>query len=246
MDTDHHDEEAVDDDNEMATMMAAAATVAPFVSLCGAAAAGAQFAWTWDLINHYGADDDEQGKRTRTVCPRPLYHESGWARELRDSRLENPSSRQARRFRRRFRVSYQFFQNLVGTVRAEGWLPEREVDIAGRRCIPLELKVHYSTVLRTQNRFREAQHRRAAHLSEVIESAKTFHSSCRPSLMRLNNSPSLHEAQLVHSAVMVSLDAIYRASDRTFENVGLHPGVIARSFISIVILPSTLPSRTGQ
>lgn len=57
------------------------------------------------------------------------------------AKLLDPTSDEAAIFRRRFRVPYPFFVELVGVVRKEGWFPSPEFDVAGRRCIPLELKV---------------------------------------------------------------------------------------------------------
>ena len=46
-----------------------------------------------------------------------------------------------RSFRRRFRLPYPVFQHLVGLVKERGWFPSPSRDVAGRNCVPVELKV---------------------------------------------------------------------------------------------------------
>ncbi|CAN0083359.1 unnamed protein product [Pylaiella littoralis] len=54
-------------------------------------------------------DNDPPMKRTRRVLPRPDYRASFWLRMLGETGLKEPGSREARLFRRRFRIPYQFF-----------------------------------------------------------------------------------------------------------------------------------------
>lgn len=91
----------------------------------------------------------EQGssvRLTRRVVMRPDYSQSAWAVMLRTGQaaLNDHTSRKAATFRRRFRIPYKVFVQLVGMVRELGWFPSREYDIAGRQCIPLELKLSSS------------------------------------------------------------------------------------------------------
>ena len=93
-------------------------------------------------------DDDERTdgdgphtRLTRNVVPRPDYKQSPWANMLRNQDLLDPTSRAAKLFRRRFRVPHVFFLTLVRRVIEEGWFPTAEVDVVGRQCIPVTLKV---------------------------------------------------------------------------------------------------------
>ena len=92
-----------------------------------------------------GAPEDElyeKPKQMRQVDPRPNCDASAWMIMLRDVEyLENPSTKEATLFRRRFRVPYQFFEHLLSVVKEERWFPTRKRDVAGRPCIPVELKV---------------------------------------------------------------------------------------------------------
>lgn len=81
------------------------------------------------------------GKRTREVKPRPNYSSSTWGEMLRDGSLSEPTSTAAKLFKRRFRVPYVFFKHLVKLAKDGKWFPCVETDVAGRRCIPVELKV---------------------------------------------------------------------------------------------------------
>jgi hypothetical protein len=79
--------------------------------------------------------------RTRTVYPRPDYWSSEWGRELRTRRWENPADKKGgKRFRRRFRVPYPVFQEIVNICRRESWFTEGN-DACGHPCAPLELKI---------------------------------------------------------------------------------------------------------
>ena len=57
------------------------------------------------------------------------------------AKLLDPASDEAVSFRRRFRIPYPFFVKLVEDVRGQEWFPSPPRDVAGRVCIPLELKV---------------------------------------------------------------------------------------------------------
>ncbi|CAN0596744.1 unnamed protein product, partial [Laminaria digitata] len=45
------------------------------------------------------------------------------------------------KFRRRFRIPYPFFVELVKLAKDKEWFSSVEQDVVGRQCIPLELKV---------------------------------------------------------------------------------------------------------
>ncbi|CAM9826734.1 unnamed protein product [Sphacelaria rigidula] len=87
-------------------------------------------------------DDKQDGRRApRTVYPRPSYADSAWARMMRCPALADPASREANLFRRRFRVPYQFFGQIVELVQKRHWFSSTVVDVSGRQCILVELKV---------------------------------------------------------------------------------------------------------
>lgn len=54
------------------------------------------------------------------------------------------TSKEARLFRRRFRMPYPAFVKLVKIVKDRKWFAERVRDVAGRKCISVELKVTHS------------------------------------------------------------------------------------------------------
>ena len=88
------------------------------------------------------AQEEERAINCRRVYLRPDYSQSAWAIMLQqEEELGNPSSRKAKSFRRRFRLPYPVFLHLVSIVRERRWFPTRKEDVAGRKCIPLELKV---------------------------------------------------------------------------------------------------------
>jgi hypothetical protein len=89
-------------------------------------------------------DDDEEpkAKQTRRVFERPAYQESAWFRlYLIHPDVEKAGTRTFNNFRRAFRVPYPIFLELVALVRLHNWFPEKAMDVAGRVCCPLELKV---------------------------------------------------------------------------------------------------------
>lgn len=80
-------------------------------------------------------------KRTRHVFPRADHGASAWATLLRSEHISDPTSRAARRFRRRFRVPRVFFVDLVNLAKHKKWFSSAEEDVGRRQCIPVELKV---------------------------------------------------------------------------------------------------------
>ena len=57
--------------------------------------------------------DGPRQKRKRHVSPRQLYEASSYGTMLREESLRQPDSRTAAKFRRRFRVPYDFFVNML-------------------------------------------------------------------------------------------------------------------------------------
>jgi len=57
--------------------------------------------------------------------------------------LSDPTTTEAVYFRRRFRVPFPFFEELLREVKAGEWegFTTTETDVGGRPCIPVELKV---------------------------------------------------------------------------------------------------------
>ncbi len=68
---------------------------------------------------------------------RTNYWDVGWGKMLRDPELQNPYSRQAKKFRRRFRVSFGLFNYIVDLCRQVNLFNTK----AHKRSIPLEIKV---------------------------------------------------------------------------------------------------------
>ncbi|CAB1103010.1 unnamed protein product [Ectocarpus sp. CCAP 1310/34] len=107
---------------------------------------------TWRVVLRSFLDGDEledEGlgggspvKRPRRVLPRPEYRASFWWCMLGETGLKEPASRDAKLFRRRFRIPYQFFTELMELVKKK-WFPVRKKGVAGRMRIPVELKVMY-------------------------------------------------------------------------------------------------------
>lgn len=91
------------------------------------------------------SEDEPRPKRRRTAVPRADYRSFPWAKMLeKHDLLLDSSSREAKQFRRRFRVPYPFFLSLVEEVKAGGWdgftTDEFEFGNRGRRrCIPVEV-----------------------------------------------------------------------------------------------------------
>ena len=119
------------------------------------------FGYFWKTDNEDGGDEDEDDdapaplppaspvrKKTRTVYARKAQSESTWSRDylmpaLRETYLREPHGRDAKKFRRLFRVPYDLFVTLVLTAKERWWTewtPEK-VDAVGKLVSSLELKV---------------------------------------------------------------------------------------------------------
>ena len=81
-------------------------------------------------------------KRTREVPPRSDFSQAPWSIMLRKAELKR--STEYRNFRRHFRIPYEFFLELVQLEKYRNWFSLAARDVAGRQCIPVELKVSSS------------------------------------------------------------------------------------------------------
>ena len=80
-------------------------------------------------------------RRQRKWEGRPNYMASTWGRMLQSNRINDPTDRKGGKlFRRRFRVPYPIYLQIVDITRASGLLTESP-DVAGNPAAPLELKI---------------------------------------------------------------------------------------------------------
>ncbi len=77
------------------------------------------------------------GKRTRRTEPRPNYWSSTWGRMLRNPQLQDSSSKVSRKFRRRFRVPYVLFKDVI----VPQCVAANVFDTKSNSTIPIEIKV---------------------------------------------------------------------------------------------------------
>ena len=114
------------------------------------AAAAAAASIMMGLIEQEAEDEDCAGahkaKQRRPSYPRPKYMESAWGQWLRKLEELHASEgglgedcREARQFVVAFRVPYPMFLGIVEAVAPA--FPAAAHDVAGRECIPVELKV---------------------------------------------------------------------------------------------------------
>ena len=59
---------------------------------------------------------------------------------LRKPQLEQRDSREYRKFRRHFRIPYEFFLELVQLANHRKWFSLAARDVAGRQCLPVVLE----------------------------------------------------------------------------------------------------------
>jgi len=72
-------------------------------------------------------------------APRTDYKSSVWWRALQHPNVSNPTTKEGRKFRLRFRVPFPIFQRLLALSRE--WFPQRDTDVSGRPSVPIELKL---------------------------------------------------------------------------------------------------------
>lgn len=81
-------------------------------------------------------------KPKKTRAPKSIYNtDNQWSRMLNNESIADPKSSEGRKFRRRFRVPYALFKDIVGMAKEEQWMPQKEADACGRKAVPLEMKV---------------------------------------------------------------------------------------------------------
>ena len=87
------------------------------------------------------AEDEKRIYRQRKYEERPDYMSSVWGRMLLNDRVKDPSDRKGGKlFRRRFRVPFPLFEELVQTTRDSKLFVEGN-DCTGKAAAPLELKI---------------------------------------------------------------------------------------------------------
>ena len=83
-------------------------------------------------------------KCTWQVHPRSDFSEAPWSIMPKKAELKRRDFREARNFRRHFRIPYEFFLELVQLAKHRTWSSLAARDVAGRQCIPVELKASRS------------------------------------------------------------------------------------------------------
>ena len=83
--------------------------------------------------------EDSGGPRVkRKVYPRPDFSQAPWSILLRKAELKRRDSREARNFRRHFRIPYEFFSELVQLAEHRKWFSLTALtakNVAGGQCI---------------------------------------------------------------------------------------------------------------
>ena len=77
--------------------------------------------------------------RTRLVYQRHDYSSSPWARMLGNPSTQDASSRDGKRFRRRFRMPFPMFCEIVALWTS--WFPKAKTDVGKRASVPVELLI---------------------------------------------------------------------------------------------------------
>ena len=77
--------------------------------------------------------------RHKMARVRPKYGESNWARLLLQRHCEDPATRAGKLFRRRFRVPFPVFADILKITKEKKWF--KEFDGIGRPACPIELKI---------------------------------------------------------------------------------------------------------
>ena len=86
---------------------------------------------------YYDEDDDLLLNKRRNSSKRTKYWEVGWGKMLKDPELQNPNSTQAKKFRRRFRVTYSLFLYIVDLCREVNLFETKKESVS----IPMEIKI---------------------------------------------------------------------------------------------------------
>ena len=84
--------------------------------------------------------DGSRVKRTQQVHPRSDISQASWYIMLRKPELTQRDSKEYKNFRRHFRIPYEFFLELMQLAKHRKWFSLAARDVAGRRCIPVELE----------------------------------------------------------------------------------------------------------
>ena len=88
--------------------------------------------------------EGEDGGGPRVKCTRQVHPRSYFSHStLRKAELKRRDSRETRKFRRRFRIPYEFLE-LVKLAKRRKWFSLAARDVAGRQCILVELKISRS------------------------------------------------------------------------------------------------------
>ena len=103
-----------------------------------------------EKLNFIISEDANHKKpfKKRIVEPRSLYETSTWGKMLADQRTRDPSTKIGKSFRRRFRVPFPIFEEILRMTREKKWFSENP-DCCGRAGAPLELKILGVLRLRT-------------------------------------------------------------------------------------------------
>lgn len=81
-------------------------------------------------------------KKRRKSYSRGNYEQSCWGLMMQNKQnYTDPTSRNGMLFRKRFRMTFESFVNLVHTVTSENLFPYKSHDVTGRKALSLELKI---------------------------------------------------------------------------------------------------------
>ena len=86
---------------------------------------------------YYDEDDDLLLNKRRNSSKRTKYWEVGWGKMLKDPELQNPNSTQAKKFRRRFRLTYSLYLYIVDLCREVNLFETKKESVS----LPMEIKI---------------------------------------------------------------------------------------------------------
>ena len=110
-------------------------------------AGAAQYAQSWkasviSLMQRWHSEPAKKPKVGRpNQLPRPNYEDRQWARDLKALKAAPDDRRLNNKFRLRFRMPLEMFEDLVQMCIDRGWFPEQATDCTGRVGPHLRLKV---------------------------------------------------------------------------------------------------------